>query len=132
MTEADVLITAALTDRPARQPDFAAQNQALHTLAQQLTDDPQSTLKTVVRMAQDLCRADTAGVSLLETLADGTFVFRWVAIAGALESWEQTTIPGNFSPCSTTIHGRGLQLYARPELYQETGLKTPLLRRSLS
>ena len=117
MTEADVLITAALADRPARQPDFAAQNQALHTLAQQLTDDPPSRLKTLVRIAQDLCGADTAGVSLLETLADGTSVFRWVAIAGALESLEQTTTPGNFSPCATTIHCGGPQLYARPELY---------------
>ena len=117
MTEADVLITAALADRPARQPDFAAENQALHTLAQQLTDDPQSTLKTLVRIAQDLCRADTAGVSLLETSSDGTSVFRWVAIAGALESLEQTTTPGNFSPCATTIHCGVPQLYARPELY---------------
>ncbi len=117
MTEADVLITAALADRPARQPDFAAENQALHTLAQQLTDDPQSTLKTLVRIAQDLCRADTAGVSLLETLADGTSVFRWVAIAGALESLEQTTTPGNFSPCATTVHCGEAQLYSRPELY---------------
>lgn len=117
ITEADVLITAALTDRPARQPDLVAQNQALHALAQQLTGDPQSMLKTVVRMAQELCGADTAGVSLLETLADGTSVFRWVAIAGALESWEQTTIPGNFSPCNMTIHGGGVQLYASPELY---------------
>lgn len=117
ITEADFLITAALADRPARQPDFAAQNQAIHTIAQQLTVDPQSTLKTLVGMAQDLCGADTAGVSLLETLADGTSVFRWVAIAGALESWEQTTMPGNFSPCSTTIHGDRPQLYARPELY---------------
>ena len=117
MTEADVLITAALADRPARQPDFAAQNQALHTLAQQLTDDPPSRLKTLVRIAQDLCGADTAGVSLLETLADGTSVFRWVAIAGALESLEQTTTPGNFSPCATTIHCGEPQLYARPELY---------------
>jgi PAS domain S-box-containing protein len=117
MTEADVLITAALADRPARQPDFAAENQALHTLAQQLTDDPQSTLKTLVRIAQDLCRADTAGISLLETSSDGTSVFRWVAIAGALESLEQTTTPGNFSPCATTIHSGGPQLYAHPELY---------------
>ncbi len=117
MTEADVLITAALVDRPARQPDFAAQNQALHILAQQLTDDPQSTLKTLVRIAQELCGADTAGVSLRETLADGTSVFRWVAIAGALESWEQTTMPGNFGSCGMMIHGGGAQLYARPELY---------------
>ena len=116
-TEADVAISYALADRLARQPDFAAENQALHTLAQKLTDDPLSILKTVVEMALDLGRADTAGVNLLETLADGTSVFRWVAIAGALKSWEQTTIPANFSPCTATIQGEGAQLYARPELY---------------
>ncbi|MEZ2276701.1 MAG: PAS domain S-box protein [Microcoleus sp.] len=116
-TEADVAISSALADRPPRQPDFAAENQALHTLAQKLTDDPLSILKTVVEMALDLGRADTAGVSLLETLADGTSVFRWVAIAGALKSWEQTTIPAKFSPCTATIQGEGAQLYARPQLY---------------
>lgn len=117
ITAADVSISYALAARLARQPDFAAENQALHTLAQKLTDDPLSTLKTVVEIALHLGRADTAGVNLLETLADGTCVFRWVAIAGALKSWEQTTIPANFSPCSTTIQGEGAQLYARPELY---------------
>ncbi|MEG4573588.1 PAS domain S-box protein [Microcoleus sp. N3A4] len=117
ITEADVLITAALADRPARMPDLAAENQALHILAQQLTDEPQSMLKTLVQIARDLCRCDTAGVSLLETLADGSSVFRWVAIAGALASLEQTTTPGNFSACRTTIQCGHPLLYARPERY---------------
>ena len=117
ITEADVLITAALAERAAREPDLAAENQALLTLSQQLTDEPQSMLKTLVRISRDLCRCDTAGVSLLETLADGTSVFRWVAIAGALESLEQTTTPGNFSPCGTTIQCGEPLLYACPERY---------------
>ncbi|MBD2101370.1 PAS domain S-box protein [Leptolyngbya sp. FACHB-261] len=117
ITEADVLITAALAARPARQPDLAAENQALRTLAQHLMDDPQSMLKTLVEIARDLCRADTAGISLLETLADGTTAFRWIAIAGALEFLEQTTTPGNFSPCGTTIRCGQPQLYAHPERY---------------
>ncbi|MFN6465282.1 MAG: PAS domain S-box protein [Nostoc sp. DedVER02] len=117
VTEADVLITEVLAGRPARQPDLAAENQALHALAQQLFDDPQSTLKTLVQIAIDLCRADTAGVSLLETDANGESRFRWVAIAGALKFLEQTTTPGNFSPCSTTLQSRQPQLYAYPERY---------------
>ncbi|HZG39661.1 MAG TPA: PAS domain-containing protein [Nodosilinea sp.] len=116
-SEADVLITAALGERPARQPDLAAENQAFATLAQQLTDEPQSRLKTLVQIARELCQADTVGVSSLETLADGSSVFRWVAIAGTLESWEQATAPSNFSPCGTTIHCGQPQLYARPERY---------------
>ena len=84
ITEADVLITEVLASRPARPPDLAAENQALRTLAEHLMDEPQSMLKTLVRLALDLCRADTVGVSLLETTPNGESIFRWVAIAGAL------------------------------------------------
>ena len=117
ITEADVLMTGVLTSRPAREPDFKAQSQALDTLAQHLMDDPQSILKTLVRLALDLCRADTVGVSLLETALDGTSFFRWVAIAGALEALEQSTTPGNFSPCGTTLACNLPQLYSYPERF---------------
>jgi PAS domain S-box-containing protein len=117
ITEADVLITGALANRPARQPDLAAENQALRTLAQHLTDAPQSLLKTLVGIALNLCRADTVGVSLLETAPNGESIFRWVAIAGALEHLEQTTTPGNFSPCGTTLSCNQPQLYSHPERY---------------
>ncbi|AUB34512.1 DNA-binding response regulator, OmpR family, containings REC and winged-helix [Nostoc flagelliforme CCNUN1] len=117
VTEVDVLITEALASRPARQPNLAAENRSLHILSQQLIDDPQSTLKTLVEIAIDLCRADTAGVSLLETDSNGESRFRWVAIAGALEFLEQTTTPSNFSPCGTTLQSRQPQLYAHPERY---------------
>jgi GAF domain-containing protein len=117
ITEADVRITEALAARRARQPDLAGENQALHTLAQQLMDDPVSMLKTLVRIAVDLCQADTAGVSLLETGPNGEPIFRWVAIAGVLEFLEQTSIPTNPSPCGTALQSRQPQLYAHPERY---------------
>jgi PAS domain S-box-containing protein len=117
VTEADVLITAELAHRPARQPDLAAENEALRTVAQHLLDEPQVLLKTLVRTALDLCQADTVGVSLLETAPNGELVFRWVAIAGALESLEQTTAPADFSPCGTTLARNQPQLYCHPERY---------------
>jgi PAS domain S-box-containing protein len=112
-----VLITGVLASRPARQPDFEAQSQALDTLAQHWMDDPQSMLKTLVHLALDLCQADTVGVSLLETTPNGESVFRWVAIAGALEPFEQGTTPGNFSPCGTTLACNQPQLYSYPERF---------------
>lgn len=117
ITEADVLITEVLASRSARPPDLAAENQALRTLAQHLMDEPQSMLKTLVRLALDLCRADTVGVSLLETTPTGQSIFRWVAIAGALEPFEQGTTPGNFSPCGTTLACNQPQLYSYPERF---------------
>lgn len=116
-TEADVLITELLAIRPARQPDLAAENQALYNLTQQLIDEPLSLLTTLVRITLDLCQADSAGVSLLETTPNGESQFCWVAIAGKLEFLEQTTTPGNFSPCSKTLQSRQPQLYAYPERY---------------
>lgn len=117
ITEADVLMTGTLASRPARPPDLAAENQALRTLAQHLMDDPQSLLETLVGIALKLCQADTVGVSLVETSANGESVFRWVALAGALEQLEQTTTPGNFSPCGTTLAYNQPQLYSHPERY---------------
>ena len=117
ITEADVLMTGVLASRPAREPAFAAQSKALDTLAQHLLDEPKSLLKTLARLALDLCRADTVGVSLLETAPDGTSFFRWVAIAGALEALEQGTTPSNFSPCGTTLACNQPQLYSYPERF---------------
>jgi PAS domain S-box-containing protein len=117
ITEADVLITEVLASRHARPPDLAAENQALRTLAQHLMDEPKSMLKTLVRLALALCRADTVGVSFLETTPNGESVFRWVAIAGAFEPLEQGTTPGNFSPCGTTLACNQPQLYSYPERF---------------
>jgi PAS domain S-box-containing protein len=79
--------------------------------------EPQSMLKTLVRIALDLCQANTAGVSLLETAPNGESTFRWIAMAGALEFLEQTTTSGDFSPCGTILHCNQAQLYAHPERY---------------
>jgi len=103
ITEATVRITEALTQRPVRAPDFQAENRALQTLAQQLAGDTRSLLKALTTLAIDLCRADSVGVSLLETSENGESVFRWVAIAGTLRPWENEIISGDFSPCATTI-----------------------------
>lgn len=116
-TETEVLITKELAGRPTRQPDLAVENQALHTLSQHLSDEPQLLLKTLVRIGLELCQADSAGISLLETHSNGESRFRWVAIAGALEFLEQTTTPGNFSPCGTTLSSKKAQLYTYPERY---------------
>lgn len=117
ITEATVRITDALTQRPAREPDFQAENRALQTLAQQLARDARSLLKTLTTLAIDLCQADSVVVSLLETPEHGESVFQWVAMAGTVKHWENETVPGDFSPCGITIQTGQPQLYAYPERY---------------
>ncbi len=117
ITEETVCITQFLGQRPTREPDFQGENWALQTLAQQLAGDARSLLHTLATLAIDLCQAHTVGVSLLETSNEDESVFRWIAIAGTLKHWENGTMPGDFSPCSTTTKAGQPQLYTYPERY---------------
>ena len=64
---AEIDITAQLAQRPARLPDYAAENRALVHLAHEMATHPAHILQTLVETALALCRADTAGLSLLES-----------------------------------------------------------------
>lgn len=116
VTLSDVLITQELERRPARGPDFQAENAALHSLAQHLADQPEALLGTLAHLAVDLCcPTGTAGVSLLETSVEGHEVFKWVAVAGQLASYTGGTTPRDFSPCGTCLDYNSPQLFAYPE-----------------
>ncbi|AFY65917.1 PAS domain S-box protein [Geitlerinema sp. PCC 7407] len=113
----DVLITEELFHRPRKTPNLQAENDAFRTLARQLVEQPQTMLKTLVTLAKNLCRAGTAGVSLLETDGDGAAIFRWAAIAGELAHQEHNSIPYDNSPCGFCLQQRSPQLYTYPERY---------------
>lgn len=81
---AGTLITTAFDERPHRAPDFAAENDALHHLAQALTSADGAVLQTLADMALNLCGAGSAGIGVLEHCADGVPVFRWVRAFGSL------------------------------------------------
>ncbi len=110
----DILITAELSSRPPRPPDFQAENRALHAIGLHLADESQAILRELVAVALDLCRAGTAGLSLLEATPAGEAVFRWVALSGAYAPYEGGTTPAAFSPCGTCLERQAPQLYARP------------------
>src|SRR5215831_3038309 len=77
----DVLITAELVRRPERRPDYEAENRALTALAEVMAESTQAILQKLVQTTLEMCRADSAGISILE--CDGTSeMFRWPAIAG--------------------------------------------------
>ncbi len=113
----DVLITGELSCRPSRAPDYQTEGQALHALARHLVNRPQAMIATLLDKALELCRADTAGISLLETPPGEDAVFRWVALAGAYRGYEGGTTPAHFSPCGTCLERKAPQLYARPARY---------------
>ncbi len=109
----DILIAAGLARRPARPPDFAAESEALHTLARLLIDCPEALPGRLAAIALDLCHAGSAGVSLLEETPQGA-VFRWTALAGQLAPYQGGSTPRDFSPCGLCLDRGEAILVADP------------------
>jgi signal transduction histidine kinase/ActR/RegA family two-component response regulator len=109
-TLAEVDIRSELAARPSRLPDSEGLDHALAVLAREMTENPRSMLQRLVETALVLCRADTAGLSLLE--GD---VFRWEAVAGAFASYRDGTMPRAASPCGVCIDQNVTQLMHLPD-----------------
>ena len=112
----DVVTNSELNCRKSRDPDYQAEAEALEVLAQTMAISPDTLLQTLVELALQLCRAGTAGVSLLERQQDQD-VFRWEALAGVLKEHINGTMPRYASPCGTTIDRNATQLMYLPERF---------------
>jgi signal transduction histidine kinase len=114
---ADVLVTDELARRPPRRANHEAENRALRQLARNMAGRPDVLLSNLVDIAVELCRAGTAGVSLLQRNVDGEQVFVWVALAGAYAELVGETMPAQFSLSRVCLERQAAQLYAHPDRY---------------
>jgi hypothetical protein len=106
----EVDIRSELYARPQRTPDYAAEHRAMTVLAAEMTVNPRNMLQKLVETAIDLCRADTAGISVL----DGD-VFRWEAMAGIFAAYRGSTMPRDASPCGVCVDQNATQLMHLPD-----------------
>jgi len=103
-----------LRRRASRAPDFAAENAALVFLMSEMGTSPTTILQTLADTALKVCRADSAGISLLEK-EDGLPLFRWHAVAGGWSPFIGSTMPRDMSPCGVVIDRDSVLLLERPE-----------------
>jgi signal transduction histidine kinase len=118
-----VLCTEELERRPARSPDYGAENRALLALSRELLNSPDTVLQKLVDTALQLCRGHSAGVSLLEDGPPGDLSalgdhFRWHAVAGqwAPLTWTTTT-RRDYGPCGTVLDRNRTLLFANAHRY---------------
>ncbi len=124
-----VLSTAELSKRPSRAPDYAAECRALMALAEQLAALPDGILQKLTDTALTLCRAHSAGVSLLEP--DGKR-FYWPAISGQWVGHVGGGTPRDFGPCGTVLDCDAALLFSHPELdFDYFAPVTPLVEEAL-
>jgi PAS domain S-box-containing protein len=110
-------ITSAevLRQRPSRPPDYAAENLALIKLVQSMTTAPEDILQRLADTALIICRAHSAGLSLLED-GDQRTNFHWRAIAGEFSHHLNGGTPRDFGPCGTVLDRNAAQLCSHPEI----------------
>ena len=97
-----MLSTAELDKRPSRPANLAAENEALIALAQTLATAPETILQKLADTALVLCRAHSAGLSLLEE-PDQKRQFHWRAIAGEWAAYRDGGTLREFGPCGTVL-----------------------------
>ena len=110
-----MLSTAELSWRPSRAPDYAAENLAIIALARSMAASPEGILQRLAETALILCRAHSAGLSLLEE-GDQKKRFHWRAIAGQWASHRDEGTPRDFGPCGTVLDRNAPQICSHPEV----------------
>lgn len=109
-----VLSTGELKARPSRPPDYKAENEALLAIARHMGDSPRTVLQKLAEVALEICRAGSAGVSLV---SEENGDFYWPAIAGAWTPHVGGGTPRNFGPCGVVLDRNAMQLFTHPERY---------------
>jgi CheY-like chemotaxis protein len=109
-----VITTAELRRRPHRAPDYEGENRVLVSLAGEMASTPRNVLQKLAENALGLCRAQSAGISILEE-HDGERMFRWHAVAGRWAGYLGSVMPREISPCGTVLDRNASLLMSRPE-----------------
>src|SRR5207302_10043931 len=114
ITADKLLITEALHRRLVRPRDLAREIQAMNDLACGMVRQPDALQRRFVELALDLCRAGSAGISMLEEGERGEPLFRWTALAGEFAPYIGGTTPRHFSPCGLCLDRETAILVSRP------------------
>ena len=99
-----------LASRRSRPPDHAGEAAALLDLATELGRNPANLCQRLAEIALPLCRAESAGVSVL----DGD-VWRWCGLAGLYAPHRAATLSRAASPASACVDERRSHLLSYPD-----------------
>jgi len=94
--------------------DYEAENRALISLAQEMATSPEHILQKLADTALTMCRAHSAGLSLLEE-GDQKRNFHWRASAGQWAPHLNGGTPRDFGPCGTVLDRNMALMCSHPE-----------------
>lgn len=89
----------------------------IQRIARTFVESPQDVLQVLSDVAVDICKADSAGVSIETVAEDGERVFHWVAISGEFASFLNAMLPHAWMPCGVCLDRNRPQLVRVPEAH---------------
>jgi hypothetical protein len=85
--------------RQIRPREMTIEISGIQRLANVFAERPEKILQELVEVSVEMCSADSAGVTIEETLGNGESQFRWIATAGKYEGFLDAVLPRFYSPC---------------------------------
>lgn len=111
----DCYVTADTLPPAASPPNLRAESAAICELSKSLAEDPDATVRFLLDIAQDLCGAGSAGLSVVRQNQTSESTVHWEAVSGALSAYEATHAPGDCSPCGLCLDIGSAILISRPQ-----------------
>ena len=111
---ADLILDDVLFDRAADMTALRCEIAAVAELSRILIDE-QGSLLRFLSVAQSVCSAGSAGVSLVQPDAAGKPSIRWRAAVGELSAHEGAILPRDFSTCGMCLDHEAPLVLARPQ-----------------
>jgi len=110
----DILISSEPRPGHRRTRDLGTESKAFRILARVMANSPRQLVETLLRLALALCRAGTAGISLVETGPGSEPMFRWTSLAGLLKERADGFALRTFSPCGVSLERKAPQSFLYP------------------
>jgi signal transduction histidine kinase len=96
-----------------------------------MAQSPQELLQTLTELVLDVCRAESAGISVFEQV-HGKELVRWRTLAGAFSSNIANVMPRDASPCGMVVERRSAALLRQVHgYYKEFARAAPLIVEAL-
>ncbi len=106
--------------------DVILQIEGMRRLTHAFVENPETLLQELVKVAVQLCGADSAGISMELTEGTDKEFYRWVATAGEFAHLQDATIPRYPSACGVCLERDSPQIFRVPRsFFEEMGLTAP-------
>lgn len=113
--DSDCYVPASMLPGRTRSRNLRPEVQVASQLLKSLAEDPPAAVRGLLDIAQDLCNAGSAGMSLVHADRAGHSIIRWEVVRGALSAHEAAEAPRGGSPCGLCLDVGIAVLIPRPQ-----------------